>query len=684
MTTKSKNTFLSRDLSWLSFNERVLEEAANEEVPLLERIKFLAIYSSNLDEFYRVRIPVLMALKEIKKKSSINLPIKKGVLKKAKKTIEQQLTRFGTIIQQHIVPTLRKNKVHLVYNECIPPAIASYTKEFFFNVLASYLEIVRPNEESFFPKNNQLYLAIRLRNVFNSSLAIINIPSDITSRFFSVWQHDIHHIVFIEDILKEHLAYLFTDEIVGAYTFKVTRDAELDLQDEYAGDIAEEIEKLISLRDYGMATRFLYQPDIPEDTLNLLVKTLQIEHASKMAGGFYHNLSDFFKFPLNHPDWKYPPFSPNLFKPIFDTLFEEINNRDILLHTPYDSYNTVLRFFNEAVINPFVTEIYTTMYRVASDSRIVHALINAAKNGKKVAVLVELKARFDEANNIKWAKQMKDAGIQIIYSLPTLKVHAKIALIKIKQEGFKDVGLLSTGNLNEHTAKTYTDHTLLTSQVDITLELNALFNYLQNKIPLLKQPTVVFTHLLVAQFNLLPSFLGLIDNEIKSAQQGLPASITLKLNNLEEETLIQKLYDASELGVKINIIVRSICRLRPGIAGLSSNIQVTRIIDRFLEHGRVFIFHNGGNDKVFLGSSDWMNRNIYRRIEVCFPIYDVALKEEIKQIIQVQLMDDLAAVRLDENAKNVPIQPVNYIRSQSVIHQLIQNKYNTVSKHYTG
>lgn len=677
MTTKEKKRFFSRDLSWLSFNARVLEEAANDEIPLLERIKFLAIYSSNLDEFYRVRIPVLMALKEIKKKSTLNnLPIKKGILKKAKKIIEQQLGQFGAVIQQHIVPTLRENNIHLIYNEGIPPTILQQTKEFFFNVLASYLEIVFPNEASFFPKNNQLYLAVRFEDTANSPLAIINIPSDVISRFFTVLQHNTQYIVFLEDILKENLSHIFADEPVGSYTFKVTRDAELDLQDEYTGDIAEEIEKLISLRDYGMATRFLYQPDIPEDTLNMLIKTLQIEHSSHMAGGFYHNLSDFFKLPIDRDEWKYPSFTPNQFVPTCNTLFEEVHNSDVLLHTPYDSYNTVLRFFNEAVINPHVSEIYTTMYRVAADSRIMHALINAAKNGKKVAVLVELKARFDEANNIKWAKRMKDAGIQIIYSLPTLKVHAKIALIKFKQEQAKHVALLSTGNLNEHTAKTYTDHTLLTSHMGITKELDILFTYLQNKVPLLKRPAITFDHLLVAQFNLLPSFIDLIDNEIRSAQAGNTAEIILKLNNLEEEVLIQKLYDASELGVKIKIIVRSICRLKPGVPGLSTNIKVIRIVDRFLEHGRVFIFHNRGEERIFLGSSDWMNRNIYRRIEVCFPIYNMALKEEIKQIVQLQLMDDLAAVHLDENMNNIHIQPTNYIRSQLAIHQLVQNKHS--------
>ncbi|MFC6099846.1 polyphosphate kinase 1 [Olivibacter domesticus] len=677
MITKDKKSFFSRDLSWLSFNARVLEEAANEEIPLLERIKFLAIYSSNLDEFYRVRIPVLMALKEIKKKNTLNnLPIKKGILKKAKKVIEQQLGQFGAIIQQRIVPALRHSNVQLIYNECIPPVIVQQTKEFFFNVLASYLEIVYPNEASFFPKNNQLYLAVRLQNTTNSPLAIINIPSDIISRFFTISENNIQYIVFLEDILKQHLTHIFTDELVGAYTFKVTRDAEIDLQDEYTGDIAEEIEKLISLRDYGMATRFLYQPDIPEDTLNMLIKTLQIEHSSHMAGGFYHNLSDFFKFPVDREEWKYPPFIPNQFVPSFHTLFEEVLKKDVLLHTPYDSYNTVLRFFNEGVINPHVAEIYTTMYRVAADSRIMYALINAAKNGKKVAVLVELKARFDEANNIKWAKRMKDAGIQIIYSLPTLKVHAKIALIKFKQENAKHVALLSTGNLNEHTAKTYTDHTLLTSHINITKELDVLFTYLQNKVPLLKRPAIIFDHLLVAQFNLLPTFIDLIENEIKSAQQGHAAAIILKLNNLEEEVLIQKLYDASKLGVKIKIIVRSICRLKPGIPGLSTNIEVSRIVDRFLEHGRIFIFHNRGDEKVFLGSSDWMNRNIYRRIEVCFPIYNTILKEEIKQIVQLQLMDDIAAVHLDENMNNIHIQPSNYIRSQLAIHQLVQNKHS--------
>jgi len=673
---KNKKRFVSRDLSWLSFNGRVLDESARKDVPLLERLKFLAIYSSNLDEFYRVRIPVLMALKELKKKNiTQSTYIKKGILKKVKKTVSIQQESFGHILQNEIIPALKTENIYLLYNEPIPASLKKETRDYFFNTIAAYLEIIYPDKEPFFPKNNQLYFAVSLSDGSKCSLAFLNIPSDIVSRFFSLQLNRQRYIIFIDDIIKENLPYIFPNTpLVNAYSFKVTRDAELDLQDEFTGDIAEEIEKQLSLREYGMATRFLCEPSIPDDVYTLLLQSFQLEHANRMVGGRYHNLRDFFTFPIKDDYLKYPRFLPARLE-FPSSLFDEIKRRDILLHTPYDSYDTVLRFFNEAVINPYVQEMYTTMYRVASDSRIIDALINAARNGKKVTVFIELKARFDEANNIKWAKKMKAVGIQIIYSTPQLKVHAKIALIKLSTPTDPCLlGLFSTGNFNENTANTYTDHTLMTSNPLMTAELSTLFDYLNSKQFGKEYPPLAFEHLLVARFNLLPSFVQLIDNEINNALSGLPASITIKVNNLEEETLIDKLYEASQAGVMVHLIVRSICRIRPGITGLSERIRVTRIVGQFLEHGRVFIFHHLGEEKLFLGSADWMDRNIYRRIEVCFPIYDQALKRQIKEMVHIQLADDLAAVQLDQDAQNVPIIPTQHIRSQQAIYLLIKQK----------
>lgn len=681
MLKQRKKLLNNRDLSWLSFNSRVLDEASKEVVPLLERLKFLAIYSSNLDEFYRVRMPVLMALKALRKRSTASQGlIKKGVLKKAKKIIESQQNYFGTILKTAIIPALRKKNIYLVYNEVIPDVIREETNCFFFDSIAAFLEVIYPEQTTFVPKNNQLYLAAEFGSD-NKELALVNIPSDEISRFFNIRIEGTEYVVLIDDIIRANLQYVFTQTPSCVFSFKITRDAELDLQDEVTGDLANEIEKLLTLRDYGMATRFLYQPGVSPLILNRLVKCLQLEHANQIEGGIYHNLKDFFNFPVKDNQLQYPLLPVRTIAYKRHTLFEEIKQRDILLHTPYNSYNPILRFFNEAVLNPEAIEIFVTLYRVATNSQIVHALISAAKNGKKVTVFVELKARFDEANNIKWAKRMESAGIKIIYSDPKLKVHAKISLIKLKSnESSYSLALLSTGNFNENTAKTYTDHTLLTASPAITDELDLLFDYLSGPGFGKEYPSLSLKHLLVAKFNLLPAFIAHIDSEINRAQQGEVASITIKLNNLEEETLIQKLYEASQAGVKVNLIVRSICRVRPGLPGLSDNIHVSRIVDRYLEHGRIFIFHNGGQETVFLGSSDWMDRNIYRRIEVCFPIYQEELKKQIIQIIALQLQDNAAAVYLNKDAENI-FPAAGSRRSQEEIHKLVNTSIDEIIYH---
>lgn len=669
----ANNLFFNRDLSWLFFNERVLQEAGKEHVPLLERLKFLSIYSSNLDEFYRVRMPVLMALKKLAKaKDTENKPVENSNYKKAKQVIISQQEFFGNTLTEKLIPALKEKDIYLLYNEPMPDCIKAEVKNYFFTTLAAYLQIVFLSEaHNFFPENSQLYFAADLEKHGITEIAIVNIPSGSVPRFFCTPVEHTNFVVFIDDIIKEQLIHLFPQyQIKGVYSFKVTRDADLNLQDEYEGDIAAKIESQLNKRDLGLATRFLYAPDLPEHLLEIISAKLKLQKANKISGGHYHNLKDFFSFPIQDTSLQYKeqPSIQYLFQQEQESIFEEILHQDILVHTPYQSFDTVLRFFNEAAINPEVEEIYTTMYRVANDSRIGHALMSAAKNGKKTTVFVELKARFDEANNIKWSKIMKAAGVRIIYSIPELKVHSKVALVKLKRANKQVLlGLFGTGNLNEKTAAIYTDHFLLTAQQEMLQELEHLFMFLEKRKKSSQEDQFTIKHLLIAQFNLHQQFFALIDQEITYALAGLPAAITIKINNLEEETLIAKLYEASNAGVAINLIVRSICRLIPGMIGLSENISIRRIVDRYLEHGRVFIFHNNGEEKIFLGSSDWMNRNIYHRIEVCFPIYDKQLKNQIKDITLLQLRDDVSAVSLDENLKNVPLINLKGIRSQEAI-----------------
>nr|WP_121272354.1 polyphosphate kinase 1 [Pedobacter schmidteae] len=638
-----KAVFFNRDLSWLGFNERVLLEADKATVPLLERINFLAIYSSNLDEFYRVRIPVLMAVDEFSENDE------DGNLARAKSEINRQLQKFGAIISTQILPELEKHHIYWIYNQPVSVDISDKVAQVFFTEVLAYIHPVCIDSGSidFFAENNKLYQLVILQDKGGKErLELINVPSDVLPRLYAIKNGTAQYVVFLEDIIKNNISYLFPDdEIKGVFNFKITRDAELKIEDGSYEDISQALERQLETRDFGFATRLLCEPGIPLRQLYYIIYALKLQNAAVVEGGAYHNLKDLSDFPVSSSALSYSKWPPLAAITLTekDTLFDRILKQDILVNVPYQSYDPVLRFFNEAANDRNVEEIYTTLYRVASNSRIVNALITAAKNGKKVIVLVELKARFDEANNIKWAKQMKAAGVQLIYSSLDLKVHAKVGLVKRQKNGVCDyLGLLATGNLNEGTARFYTDQILLTAHQPMLKELEALFGFLskRKKAPA-AEDMINFEHLIVAQFNLQQRFLELIQREITHAKSGLSCGITIKLNNLEEQTMISKLYEASQAGIKINLIVRGICCLIPGVDGLSENITVTRIVDRYLEHGRIFVFENNGQPEVFMGSADWMNRNIYSRIEVCFPVYDAQLKELIIKIINLQLNDNV-------------------------------------------
>ncbi|MCP9749795.1 polyphosphate kinase 1 [Ferruginibacter sp. HRS2-29] len=666
--------FFNRDISWLSFNGRVLGEAARENVPLLERINFLSIFSSNLDEFYRVRIPALLALNKIQKDNS-------SVYDEAVDIIDIQQKHFGGILIDSIIPSLRQHNIFLLYKDPVPEKLLPDVSNYFFTAIAGFMSPVLLEEgTAFFPANNQLYIAVTVRNKKQAEqLYLVNVPVNEVPRFYKATQPEGDYIIFLEDIIILHLQQLFpAAEINGAYPIKITRDAELELQDEYAEDLADKIEKQLAKRDFGFASRFLYSPGLPLRLQQTIIHLFNLHKASIVEGGLHHNLKDLSSIPVRNAELSYPPW-PALQdnKLPGENLFDSILKKDRAVHAPYQSYDTILRFFNEAAIDPSVEEIYTTMYRIAKDSRIAFALISAVKNGKKVSVLVELKARFDEANNIHWAKEMKAAGVKISYSSNALKVHAKIALVIRKDKKEPYIGLLATGNLNETTARFYTDHILLTAHQPMLAEMQKLFSFLAKRKKVDKEDAIDFRHLLVAQFNLQSRFLELIDREINFAEQGLPAEIMIKMNNLEEEVMISKLYEASNAGVKINLVVRSICRLVPGIKGQSENIVIKRIVDRYLEHGRVFVFGNNGRPEVFMGSADWMNRNIYRRIEVCFPVYDENIREQLRHILDLQWRDNVQAVYINKELDNKPVMNEDAaVRSQEAIREYLRTLIN--------
>ena len=662
---ENKFVFLNRDLSWLSFNHRVLMEAADKSVPLYSRISFLSIFSSNLDEFFRVRMPSIFAFTSIEsKKISIGEEYPKDLVQQVQATVHLQLEEFGAVLKKQILPELADNHIWLYYDDPIRNEHKETIKEYFLSKVLSFLQpiiLLKENQPDVFLENNALYFIVDMEADEQPGVhkyGLLNIPSSNLARFSELpMLGDDHYILFLDDVIRVNLQEVFPAyTIKGAWSIKLTRDAEMSIEDEFIGDIAEKIEKQLEKREVGHATRLLYDQAMPEPVKDFVQKYLMLRNEEMVEGGRYHNLKDLGSLPnpakgkLTHTNW------PSISHPGFDihrSIFQSIAEQEKLLHLPYHSYNYILRFFNEAAIDPNVKEIYVTLYRVAADSHIVNALISAARNGKKVTVFVELKARFDEANNLKWSKKMKAAGIKIINSIPGLKVHAKVALVKrVENKELKNYSFMATGNFNEATGRFYTDHVLFTSHKEMGIELEWLFDYLQSR----KQPAeymkIPFGHLLVSQFNMIKRFEKLIDREIKNAKKGRPAGIIIKLNNLQERNMILKLYEASRAGVKVQLLARSICSLAPGIKGQSENITVTRIVDRYLEHARVFVFHNNGEPLYYMGSADWMNRNLHSRIEVIFPVYDKKFGEEINQILQLQLTDNTKAVQVTEALDN--------------------------------
>lgn len=649
----------NRDLSWLGFNLRVLQEATDAEVPLYERLKFLSIFSSNLDEFFRVRYTEIIALSVLGKKTRKEIQGNdNNIAEKVQDEINRQLHFFGSILSNQILPALKKNKIIFYYNDTIREEHLPEIREIFLSDILSFIQPIyldKKKAKKFIPENNNLYFVVTLQENIEGRLrhAIVNIPSEKTKRFFSLTPlEENNYVIFLDDIVRENLVYIFPGlQIISVYSIKLNRDAELHLEDDYGGDLLQKIEQQLEERDFGPPSRFLFQQGMPMN-LQLFLSTLfNITNDDMFAGGRYHNLKDLIHFPDFGKELVYKKSKPLASSHVMNSgdIFNILLQEDILLHLPYQSYNPVLSFFNQAAVDVDVTDIYITLYRVAEESHIINALISAAKNGKNVIAFVELKARFDEANNIRWSRIMKDAGVKIIYSSPFIKVHSKIALVRKRKNGAKQsFAVLSTGNFNETTAQFYTDHVLMTTDRFIIAELLRLFKFLRTKHLLKKDKKIKFKSLLVSRFNMNEEFKKLVEREIDKAKKGEDALIRIKVNNLEEPGFINELYKASSAGVKINLIVRSICCLVPGTAGESENIQVRRIVDRYLEHSRIFIFGTKDNAEVLIGSADLMTRNLYYRIEVDVYIkYERCKKELIKYFTK----------QWDDNDKSVMLLP---------------------------
>ena len=685
--------YKNRDISWLSFNYRVLQEAKDERVPLYERIKFLAIYSSNLDEFFRVRVAGLRSLINISKSAQKELEFDPAnLLKKISKEINRQQKEYGLIFREKIIPELKTNNVCLIDENVTTEKQKQYISKYFYERVIPQIQpiLLVKNKIVPFLRNRRLYLAVILKpknskkskanpKSTRNRYAIVEIPSNHLPRFVGLPSEDKNtYIIFLDDIIRFHLSAIFLGyEIIGAYSIKLTRDAELYIDDEFSGNLLDKIEKSLLKRNIGAPSRFLYDERMPKNFLRLLKETFEIKNDDLVPGAKYHNFSDFFGFPSPAGSKLFNEQLPTLRHSQLDKyrfLFDALDKRDYIVHFPYQTYDYVLQFLDQAADDPDVTSIYVTQYRVAKGSEVVSALVKAARRGKKVMVFVELKARFDEQSNIHWAEEMKSQGINVLYSFPGLKVHSKLALVK-KTYGKNDkyYCYMATGNFNEKTAQLYSDTGLFTSDQRLTKEVKMVFNHLRDT-----KIKPKFKHLLVAQFNMRKDFVKLIDNEIEFAKKGKSAKIILKMNSLEDKKMISKLYEASNAGVKIDLIIRGICCLIPGTVGLSKNIKIISIVDRYLEHSRIFIFNNNGHPKIFAGSADWMRRNLSKRIEVVFPIYDRTLKKEILDIIQLQLDDNVKARIIDRYDKNIykKNRIIRLNHSQVDIHKYLQSSKN--------
>ena len=682
MIITSKNLFINREISWLQFNERVLEEANDSKVPLIERIRFLGIFSNNLDEFYRVRYATV-------KRIAVSANSGKKIFKdRTAKQLLYDISAIATDLQQksfsilnNIIKLLEKDKIYFVNESKVKPIHRQFISNYFFEIISPAIDVIILNQNKKFPKfkENLSFLLIRIE-LENDEIqyAIIRFPKNL-DRFVKLPSDNIgQNIILIDDIIRYHLKdifKIFNPKSIEANMVKISRDAELDFDDDISKSFLDKIAQSVKERSSAEPVRFVYDSEIRLDTLNFLLMQMGInnETDSIIPGGKYHNRRDYMDFPNLLTDLVYKPMHPLNVKGFShsDNTFDKLKEKDFMIHTPYHKFSYIISFLMKSSIDPKVKKISITIYRLSKLSKIASALINAARNGKKVIVQIELQARFDESANIRYAKEMQSQGIKLIFGSPNLKVHSKICLIERLENGnLKKYGFISTGNFNESTAKIYTDLTLFTSNGKILDEVSNVFNFFNAN-----YKRYIFKNLFVSPINTESKIKKLIINEINNAKRGNHAWIKIKINNITSYSLIRSLYDASRAGVKIEMIVRGICCLIPGKKNMSDNIEVISIVDRFLEHTRFMIFNNDGNNKTFISSADWMTRNLDNRVEVTCPILQDDLKNEILDIFNIYWSDNIKArmvnINFDDKSR---VSNKNEYRSQKNIYNYYLNK----------
>jgi polyphosphate kinase len=683
-----KRKTIVRDISWLGFNSRVLQEASDKNNPLKERIKFLGIFSNNLDEFFRVRVATLKRMILLGKKAHMHLEADpKNILE----IIQDEVLKLQSIFEKtwsEILRELKKQKVFILNEHQINPAQQKYVLQYFNEEVRSHLVPLMIESIQSFPVLNDksIYLACTLSKKDKSipqKFALVSVPARSLTRFLILPSNkNDKNIMLLDDVIRFCLPNLFSFfgyDSFTAHAIKVTRDAEIDIDNDVSTSFIQKIEKGIKNRKIGKPVRLVFDKDIPHNLLTYLIKRLGLSHNDNLIpGGRIHNFKDFINFPesvFNHKSIRNKPFThPALIKATSVT--DVILKKDILLHFPYHSYNSVIDLMREAAIDPDVISIKVTCYRLASRSKIINALTNAVRNGKSVTVVIELRARFDEEANLVWKKELEEAGVIVLIGVPGMKVHAKICLIK-KRINNKTIhyGFISTGNLNERTADTYGDHCLLTSDRTIMADVNKVFKYLEHPKSNISN-LLACKKLLVSPVSMRNQLLNLINKEIKFAKQKNKASIILKLNSLSDETLILKLDEAAKAGVEIKLIIRGICCMYTENQLFKIPIQAVSIVDEYLEHARVMVFNNNGNELVYISSADWMIRNIDYRIEVACPINDKILKKQLIDLLNVQLHDNVKARILNNEQNNIYVNPRNMkkIRSQEEIYDYLSHQ----------
>ncbi|MGY8914392.1 MAG: polyphosphate kinase 1 [Flavobacteriales bacterium] len=676
---KRKFIYKDREMDWLRFNERVLQEAADDRNPVLERLKFLAIFSSNMDEFFKVRISKLRQLKKVKKKVRKPLGLRPNkTLKVLFAEIDRQQELFGKIFNDDILPELAKSNIHILEVSDYTKEQKSELKDYFDKHIANDLKTFNAEgitTETF--EEGQLYMVGYDQNL--KGIRFVKVPTDSVSRFKMLTNDgNTFEYTFLEDVLKLNKERIFPDsKIKTLWNIKLSKDAELYLDDEYEGQWVQQIYDSLAKRQEGQPTRLLYEKGMPDEIRDKVKGLLGLGKIDLMEGGKRHNFSDFFSFPnpTENSKLNFEPFPPLKHKAFEDggSIFELVKEKDRLLHFPYQNFSYLEDWIAEAAKDQNIISIHISLYRIAKESRLTSALLEALENGKEVTIFVEAKARFDEENNIIWGKIFEEKGAHVYYSFPNIKVHSKILYIRRKEnDEVRGYAYIGTGNFNSMTAKFYCDHALLTVNPKITKDLEQVFRILKREILLPK-----FKTLLISPYNLRSRFEEMIQREIQNAQNDKPASIVAKMNSLEDQTMIDWLYRASNAGVRIKLLVRGFCCLVPNIKGQSENIEIISIVDRYLEHARVFLFHNNGEKELFMGSADWMTRNLDKRIEVVTPILDEEIFQELKDILEIQLSDNTKARVLDEESKNDYVQShakKNKIRSQYDIYKYLNSK----------